>query len=151
MKEILQGRCVGILIADGSNSAVVAELQKDIAKAGGISKLVAAKLNGIVLSNKSEIKAGGQLAGTPSQVFDAVAVVLSKEGTDMMLKEAAAVQWVMDAFGHLKAIGYNKEAMPLLEKAGVVMDEGVKETGKQFIAAAAKRFFGREPGVRNLA
>ena len=69
----------------------------------------------------------------------------------LLLKEAAAVQFVMDAFGHLKAIGHTAEAKPLLEKAGVVPDAGVTELGQAFTANAAKRFFVREPGVRNLA
>ena len=131
---------------------IIKKLQKDIEKAGGTNKLVAAKLNGIKLSDGNVTKADGQLAGTPSQIFDAVAVVLSKDGTNMMMKEGAAIQWVMDAFGHLKAIGYTKDAMPLLEKAGVEIDEGVIEINKQFIAAATKRFFAQKPyRVRNLA
>ncbi len=151
MKETLQGRCVGILIDDGSDAALIEKLQKDISKAGGSVKLIARKLNGLVLNNNSGIKAHGQLAGSPSQLFDAVAIVLSQKGTETLLKEGAAVQFVMDAFGHLKAIGYTKEAMPLLEKAGVAMDEGVQEAGKNFVAAAAKRYFDREPNVRMLA
>jgi len=151
MKETLQGRCVGILITDGSDAAVIDKLKKDIGKAGGTSKLVAPRLNGIVLSDKTTIKADGQLAGTPSQLFDAVAVVLSDAGTNFLLKEGAAVQWVMDAFGHLKAIAFTSEATPLLDKAGVVKDEGITEPGKQFITAATKRFWNREPSVRNLA
>ncbi len=151
MKPILQGRCVGILIADGSDAAAIDKIKKDIQKAGGTCKLVALKLNGLVLSDKTTIKADGQLAGTPSPLFDAVVVILSAAGTAMLLKEGAAVQWVMDAFGHLKAIGYTKEAMPLLDKAGVVKDEGVMELDKQFLTAATKRFWDREPSVRNLA
>lgn len=151
MKNSLQGRCVGILITDGSDATAIDKLQKDIKKAGGSSKLVAPKLNSVVLSDKSTIKADGQLAGTPSQLFDAVAIVLSEKGTETLLKEGAAVQWVMDAFGHLKAIGYSREAISLLEKAGVETDEGVKEINKQFIAAASKRYFDREPTIRSLA
>ena len=58
-------------------------------------------------------------------MFDAVAVILSTEGCAMLLKQGAAVQFVMDAFGHLKAIGASDAAAPLLDKAGVVPDEGV--------------------------
>ena len=112
---------------------------------------MAPKINGVVLSDKTAIKADGQLAGTPSQLFDAVAVILSDAGTAMLQKEAAAVQWVMDAFGHLKAIGYTKEAMPLLDKAGIIKDDGVMELDKQFVIAATKRFWEREAKVRNLA
>ena len=69
----------------------------------------------------------------------------------MLLKEGAAVQFAMDAFGHLKAIAHTKEAQPLLDKAGVVPYEGVMELGSGFVAAAAKRFYEREASVRTLA
>lgn len=103
------------------------------------------------MADGTKLKADGQLAGTPSQTVDAIAVVLSADGCRALLKEAAAVQFVMDAFGHLKAIGHTPEAKPLLEKAGVEPDVGVTELGDSFIAAAAKRFFDREPKVRTLA
>jgi catalase len=69
----------------------------------------------------------------------------------MLLNEAAAVQFVMDAFGHLKAPGHTPDAKPLLDKAGVQPDAGVTDLGAGFLAAAAKRFWDREPKVRILA
>ena len=57
----------------------------------------------------------------------------------------------MDAFGHLKAIGANDQAKPLLDKAGVEADDGVTNLGANFVAAAKKRFYAREPNVRTLA
>jgi catalase len=77
--------------------------------------------------------------------------VVSAQGAARLLQEAAAVAFVMDAFGHLKAIGSTKEAKPLLDKAGVAQDEGIVGTGKDFITAAAQRFFDREPKLRTLA
>jgi len=150
-KETLDGRCIGILIADGSDAKTIASLQKSIKAAGATSKLVAPRLNGIKLSDGTIAKADGQLAGTPSQLFDAVAVVLSDAGTQLLLKEGAAIQWVMDAYGHLKAIGHTAEAQALLEKAGVTGDEGITDANKAFISAAAKRYWAREPGIRTLA
>jgi catalase len=97
------------------------------------------------------MEADFQLAGGPSVLFDAVAVVLSDEGCAQLLKEAAAVQFVMDAFGHLKAIGHTPAAQPLLDKAGVEPDDGVSDLGKAFIKAAATRVWAREPKVRTLA
>jgi catalase len=93
----------------------------------------------------------GPAAGTPSQIFDAVAIVLSDAGCQALLGEAAALQFVMDAFGHLKGIGASKAAMPLLEKAGIKADEGVTGLGKDFVVAARQRFWDREPQVRMLA
>jgi catalase len=56
----------------------------------------------------------------------------------------------MDAFGHLKAIGYSADAKPLLDKAGIEPDEGVTELAG-FVAAAKKRYWDREASVRTLA
>jgi catalase len=151
MKPTLEGRSVGILYADGSDGKAIKTVVDGVKKAGGTPVLIAPKVGGAKLADGSILKADGQLAGTPSQTVDAIAVVLSAEGCKALLKEAAAVQFVMDAFGHLKAIGHSPEARPLLEKAGVEADAGVTDLGAGFIAAAGKRFFDREPKVRTLA
>jgi catalase len=152
MKDTLQGRAFGILIAEGSDGAAIEQIKSAAEAAGAAVKLVAPKVGSIKLLDGKEIKADGQLQGTPSVVFDAVAVVLSAAATKQLMNEAAAVQWLMDAFGHLKAIGSNPEAKPLLDKAGVVPDEGVLGLSPtELIAAAKKRYFDREPKVRILA
>jgi catalase len=76
---------------------------------------------------------------------------LSDEGCQALLGEAAALQFVMDAFGHLKAIGASEAAMPLLKKVGIKPDKGVTSLSKEFIEAARQRFWDREPQVRTLA
>jgi catalase len=105
----------------------------------------------VKLDDGSEAKPDGQLAGTPSVLVDAVALVLSTAGTKKLLNDSAAVQFVMDAYGHLKAIGHTQEAQPLLDKAGVEPDDGVVVAGSGFIEAAKQRFFDREPNLRQLA
>jgi catalase len=151
MKHTLEGRSVGILIADGTDAKELATLIDAIEKAEGRAVVVAAKVGGTKLSDGSSKKADGQLQGSPSQIFDAVALVLSDEGTKMLLNEGAAISFAMDAFGHLKAIGANKSAQPLLDKAGVKPDPGVTPLGADFVKAAARRFYDREPKVRLLA
>ena len=111
--------------------------------------LIAPRLKGIKVTGGT-MDADGQLAGTPSCTVDAIAVIFSDAAAGELSGEAAAVQFVMDAFGHLKAIGRSEGASALLEKAGVVEDDGVTDLGKEFIAAAAKRFFEREPSVRSV-
>ena len=150
-KEILHGRTVGILIADGTDAAALAQLRTSIEKAGAKVMVVAPKVGSVKLSDKKVIKADAQLQGAPSQIFDAVGVLVSPEGAKVLMKQAAAIQWLMDAFGHLKAIGYSVEAKPLLEKAGVVPDEGVTDLSKAFVSAATKRYWAREAAVRTLA
>ncbi len=151
MKATLEGRTVGILIADGSDVAELAAVRKAVEGAKGKVFLVAPKVGGAKLSDGHVQKADGQLAGSPSQLFDAVAIVLSDGGCKALINEGAAVQFVMDAFGHLKAIGASDAAKPLLDKAGVVPDDGVTGLDGNFVKAAARRFYDRGPGVRTLA
>jgi catalase len=151
MRKTLEGRTVGVLIADGSDGALLQQLQQAVKQAGGALKVIAPKVGAVKLKDGSAIKADGQLAGTPSVLVDAIALVLSKEGAESLLNEAAALQFVMDAFGHLKAIGFSPEAQPLLDKAGVKPDAGVVPVHNGFIEAAKQRFFDREPQLRTLA
>jgi catalase len=150
MKPTLKGRKVGVLIADGSDKAEIETVKAAVERAGGKAVVIAKRLKNIKTKGGA-MDADGQLFGTPSCTLDAIALVLSEAGAAELCKEGAAIQFVMDAFGHLKAIGHNGNAASLLDKAGVEADEGVTELGKPFITAATQRFFDREPKVRSLA
>jgi catalase len=147
----IKGRSIGILIADGTDKSALDALTGSITKAGGRPVIVAPRVGGAKLSDGTLMPADLQLAGGPSVLFDAVAVLLSEAGTASLLNEGAAVQWVMDAFGHCKAVGHSPEAQPLLDKAGVIPDQGVVPADKKYVEAAGKRYWDREPKVRTLA
>jgi catalase len=122
-------------------------------EAGAGVKIVAPKVGGAKLADGSMLAADGQLAGTPSVLFDAVAVILSNEGANMLSMESAAIDFVRDAFGHLKAIAVDEGGRALLEKANVETDDGVVDAKDRtaFIAAAKTRQWDREKSVRMLA
>ncbi|WP_295244330.1 catalase [uncultured Brevundimonas sp.] len=152
--DTLKGRKVAILVADGSDGAVVDAVKAAVEGDGGSVFIVAPKIGGAKLKDGKTLAADGQLAGSPSVLFDAVAIVLSEDGCAQMLKEGAAVDFAKDAFGHLKAIGHTLEAQPLLDKAGVEPDAGVIDLSKNaeaFLAPARTRQWDREPKVRMLA
>ncbi|OZI50701.1 catalase [Bordetella genomosp. 4] len=153
MKATLEGRAVGILVDDGSDAATIQSLRQAAEAAGASVKIVAPKVGGAKLSDGTKLPADGQLAGTPSVVFDAVAIVLSAEAGKKLAKEAAAVDWVRDAYGHLKAIAANEGAQAVLQAGDVAKDPGVVGTDdiRGFIAAAKTRQWDREPKVRMLA
>jgi catalase len=73
------------------------------------------------------------------------------------LSNAAARDFVADAFAHLKFVAFVRPALPLFEKAGVAqdMDEGFIELAtangvSQFVAACRKlRVWDREQVVTN--
>lgn len=152
--DTLKGRKVAILVADGSDGAVVDAVKAAVEGDGGSVFIVAPKIGGAKLKGGKTLAADGQLAGSPSVLFDAVAIVLSDDGCAQMLKEGAAVDFAKDAFGHLKAIGHTPEAQPLLDKAGVEPDAGLidlSKDAKSFLAPARTRQWDREPNVRMLA
>jgi catalase len=153
MKDTLMGRAIGILIADGSDGAAVKTLENAARDAGATVKIVAPKVAGVTLADGSLLGADGQLAGTPSVLFDAVAVILSDEGAKALSMEAAAIDFVRDAFGHLKAIAVDKGGRALLKLANVGQDAGIVDSGdaRAFVAAAKTRQWEREKSVRTLA
>ena len=153
MKDTLKGRCVGILIDEGSDAAALKALRKTVEAAGARVKVVAPKLGGATLSDGRKQAADGQLAGTPSQVFDAVAVLLSDAAGKKLAKESAAVDFVANAWAHLKAIASDAGAAPLLKAGGVGRDAGIVDTAdpKGFITVAKTRQWAREPKLRTLA
>jgi catalase len=82
-------------------------------------------------------------------------VAPSESGVDDLVKEAAAVDWLRDAFGHLKVIGHVAAAGPLFDKAGIDprADRGVVSLEGRgldtFLATArSHRIWEREPKVR---
>ena len=153
MRETLEHRCVGILIDEGSDAAALKALQKAAEAAGATVKIVAPKLGGAVLSDGRKQAADGQLAGTPSVVFDAIAVLLSEAAGKKLAKEAAAVDFVAFAWAHLKAIAHDAGAAPLLKAGNVGKDAGIVPASdpKAFVAAAKTRQWAREPKLRTLA
>jgi len=152
--DSLKGRKVGVLVTDGADGAVIKAVQDAAKAAGAAVEIIAPKRGGAKLKDGSTLEADHQLAGAPSVLFDAVALVLSADGCKQLLTEGAAIDFAKDAFAHLKAIGHTPEAQPLLDKAGVEGDAGVVDLSNgadAFIKPAATRQWDREPKVRTLA
>jgi catalase len=153
MKDTLMGRTIGILIANGSDGAVIEQIKKAVTDAGATTKIVAPKVGDVKLAAGLTLTADGQLAGSPSVLFDAVVVILSDEGVKELSMESAAIDFVRDAFGHLKAIAADKGGQALLKIANVGQDAGIVDANNKeaFIAAAKTRQWERERSVRALA
>jgi catalase len=153
MKPTLEGRCIGVLVDEGSDAKQIKRIVDAARRAKASVKIVAPKIGGATLSDGSALAADGQLAGTPSVVFDAVAIVIDNSAAARLKKDAAACDFVRNAFGHLKAIAYSEDAKPLLEACGIgeaQRDDGVvaADEVERFIAAASTRQWEREAKVR---
>ena len=152
-KPTLEGRKVGILIAEGSNAEMLNKYKDAITKAGAAPFVVAPKLH-VTLNDGKPAKIDGQLAGSPSVVFDAVVSIIMPDQAKKLAKDSAAIGWFNDAYAHLKAIAYCGATEEFIltpyhiEKDASVV--ALKEVDT-FIEKAKSREWAREPKVRDLA
>jgi catalase len=151
-EPILKGRKVGCLVADGTDLEVVKSLKSAAKRMGADFAVIAPKVGGAISADGKTIEGDFQLAGGPSVLFDTVFLALSEDGAKTLAKESAAVQWVSDAFAHLKVIGATAGAAPLLKRCGITPDAGVitDDADAYLKAAATGRIWDREPSVRTI-
>ncbi|HEX3881501.1 MAG TPA: catalase [Stellaceae bacterium] len=157
--ETLKGRKVGCLVTDGADRALVDGLRNSVEKEGARLAIVTPHVGGAMLADGALLAADMGLDGSPSILFDAVALIVAEAGAAKLAKDAVAVNFVADAFNHLKVIGFVAAAEPLLFRAGIaaeLFDAGIVRLGDPpgtatFIAAAKKmRVWDREAKVRSL-
>jgi catalase len=117
---------VGVLVTDGIDRELFDALKSAVEAEGAVLEVIAPTVGGVKASDGSAVEGHQKVGGGPSVLYDAVAIIGSIEGVQMLLKNGAAKDFVSDAFAHLKFVAYNDAAMPLFEKAGIAadMDEG---------------------------
>jgi catalase len=151
--QTLRGRTVGVLIDDGFDRALVAQLTAAVEHEHARVELVARKIGGARAADGIVVPADHIISGGPSVIFDAVAIVPGAASAAELIAEPAALDWVSDAFHHCKVIGMVAGARPLLDAARVVPDDGVIELVDgaaiaAFITAARRgRIWSREPAA----
>jgi catalase len=157
--ETLKGRAIGCLVSDGADGELVDALRTAVEKEGAKLKIVAPYVGGTKTADGKMLEVDMRIDGGPSIFFDAVALIVSDAGAKELARDAAAVDFIADAFNHLKVLGYAVAAEPLLRRAGItaeLADEGIIPLANVgavagFIAAAKKmRVWDREPKVRNI-
>jgi catalase len=121
----LQGRKVGVLVTDGVDGAWLGKVRAEVTHAGAKLVVVAPRAGGVDAAGGGHLAADHALFTAPSVVFDAVVVAPSAPGATALLDDLAAVEWLRDAYRHLKVIGHVAAAAPLLAKAEVQADAGV--------------------------
>jgi catalase len=151
----LTGRKVAVLVTDGTDDALLAALKKAVEKEGAALAIIAPKIGGVTTAKGVRLAADQALSGAPSVLFDAVAALPSEAGAALLAQEAGAIDWLRDAFGHLKVIGFTDAAAMMFAKAGIARDadEGVVDLNggvAAFITAAKQhRIWAREPTLRS--
>ena len=120
--DSFKGRKLGILLSDGADAAIFAALLAAVETEGAIYEVIAPKIAGVTLSDGTTVAAKHKIDGGPSVLFDAIAIVVSEEGGRLLSLDAAAKDFVTDAFAHCKFIALTNEAEEIFERAGIIDD-----------------------------
>jgi catalase len=146
-------------VTDGVDAALLEALRTALENGGAQLRIIAPMVGGVEAADGTWIEADEKIDGGPSVVFDAVALLVSEAGAELLAKESTARDFIADAFAHLKFIAYVDAALPLLEKAGVDeedIDEGClklssSEDAESFVEACHKlRFWDRAAVVTQV-
>lgn len=154
-KPTLKGRKLGVLVTDGFDANLLAALRNAAKAEKAAFALIAPKIGGAKDNTGKLNPADMSLSGAPSIFFDTVAILTNEAEAKKLTNEACAIDWLRDAFGHLKVIAHTTTAQPLLDKAGIKPDEGIitlrdSKSVSQFIKTAKNgRIWEREPKLRS--
>jgi catalase len=153
--DSFKGRKMGILLTDGSAAALFNALTRALKAAGAVWEVIAPKIGGVVLDDGTAVAARQKIDGGPSVLYDAVAILPSADGAALLARDAAAKDFVSDAYGHCKFIGHSDAATTLFAESRVPpeLDDGFvalakAKDAKGFVARCASlRFWPREMEV----
>lgn len=150
----LAGRKIGVLVTDGFDARLLAGLRSKAKAAKAMLAVIAPKVGGAADSTGALVEADFPISAGPSVFFDAVAILASEAGAQDLSTQAVALDWVANAYAHLKVIAFTPGTQVLLEKAGVKPDDGVQQLTNEkslagFITSAKSgRVWDREPTLR---
>jgi catalase len=152
--ESFAGRKVGALVTDGVDAQLVDALRNALKKEGAKLEIISPMVGGVTASDNSTIEGDEKLGGGPSVLYDAVAILPSKDGAQDLLGKLAARDFVSNAFHHYKFIAYSEPAETLFKDAGLPddLDDGftelnTKKDAKLFVESCRALRFWERNGV----
>jgi len=150
--DTFESRVLGVLVSEGADASLLKGLRDAAKDAGAKVEIIAPRVGGIEASDGKHVDAQEKIGGGPSVLYDAVAVVVSEKGAEMLASNPDVRDFISDAHAHDKFVAYAEAATPLFEAAGVTMDDGYTALGKAGDAAGflkacrGLRYWARESG-----
>jgi catalase len=119
-KDIIKGRRIAILAAEGVDTAGLLQVKKAIELEGAQVEVVGRFLGVISGPGDTEVKIDKSHVTTGSIMYDAVFVPGGTDGVEMMKQQGDTLHFVNESFKHCKAVAAYGEGIDLLEKAHLV-------------------------------
>jgi len=123
-EQVLKGRRVALLVADGVNLASVEALRKALTEHGVHPQVFAPHMGTVTTEEGGSLKVDGTLEGNPSVLVDAVAVPEGAQSLETFTRSGCARHYLCQAYKHLKAIALPGDARSMLMASGLPEDSG---------------------------
>ena len=142
-EQVLKGRRVALLCADGVSEASVQEMRRILGEHGIHTALLAPHMGCVKSREGGRLKVDGTLAGEPSVLFDAVAVPEGTRSLEALSQCGKARHYLWEAFRHLKPIALPGEASAMMltsglpegADAGLILEKDSRTAMARFLAA----------------
>ncbi len=115
----LAGRKVGVLVTDGADARLLAQLRDAAEQEQVAIEIVAPVVGGVTGNDQQLIPAAQKIDGGPSVLYDVVVLLVSPEAVGALLDDPAARDFVTDAYVHAKFVGHTSAAVPLFAAVGL--------------------------------
>jgi catalase len=159
VKDNIKTRKIAILTADGVDGIYVEKMKKSLIAEGAVVEIIAPKLGQIRTVKGMTILVDKSLMTVSSVLYDAVYLPGGSKAINILSQKPEVIEFISQAYKHCKAIAFELDANPLIQKTtigielqdkkvlpGIIFSSGVqKDLSKDFIKAIAHhRFWERE-------
>ncbi len=152
IKDTIKTTKIAILAADGVDHGQVEQMKKVLKKEGATVELIAPKLGEIAAGKGAKLPVDKSLMTVSSVLYDAVYIPGGLKSINALLEKPDTAEFINQAYKHCKAIAYEDEALPLIQKTKIGEDleknkslPGVVTNASAFVKAIKQhRFWERE-------
>lgn len=145
----IESRKVAILIADGYDGVAFAAMMGALKGAGAIPVILGPRRSTIYAagedqhsSSKKGVVPDHHFEGQRSTLFDALFIPGGENSIKQLTSKGRAIQYVREAFGHLKTVSATGEGVRMLEKAiqldQVKLSDGAESVSSYGVVSLAK-------------
>jgi catalase len=114
----IRTRRIALLVADGVDGKVVAEVQTALRAAGAVPRLVGVRIGPFTTATGEVMQADASMENEPAVLFDALVLPEGSAGVRTLQELGQTMEYIKDTYRHCKAILAIGESRALLQAAG---------------------------------
>ena len=123
--KMFKGRQVGVLVTPGANATIFNALKDRIQAEGASLTVIAPQVNGVLLSDGTNVPAQEKIGGGPSVLYDAVVILTEKLDMLSAMDVYKIEEFIKDAYQHAKFIGYSSKSLEVIHQLNLSLDQGM--------------------------